>query len=191
MSIATKARVGAGTAAIAAALLAGPAFAQADGQPGARTDSDHPVIPGYTQPNDLDVPAKGPPSVAREAQQANRLPDEPQLAAVDGGWAEREEFVRSAGEAVDFWQAKVEGIDPETIRLEDLKARLEELETQHDQLENAQSGSWERDRDAFQAVLLAMREQYAELPQGRKSDPASKEPDEGGAAPADTDAVTD
>jgi len=179
---------------LAAALAASPALAAEPGG-GSSADTaadgggihedkdtkgtfDQPYVPGYNQSPEADVRAKSAPSVGDEEQQANALPDEPVPGNPQASWDQRDQFVTTAGDAVDYWKGKVDQVDPETVRLDELKKEVGGLAAARDMLRESESGTWTQDRDAFNAQLYAVREAYVELPAARKSQAASKEPAE-------------
>lgn len=173
--------------ALSAVLLSAPvqaASGTADGpakdEPGIHESKDEPntfdqpYVPGYNQSPEADVRAKSDPTVATEPQQANRLADEPTLPDGDTGWENRDGYVGTADDAVAFWSERVDGLDPETVRLDTLKERLTALEKNQKALQDADQTSWSADRAAFEQELSALREQYMELPQARKSDSVAR-----------------
>lgn len=149
---------------------------------------DQPYVPGYNQSPQADVRDKGAPSVASEPQQANRLADEPKLPEQEAGWEDRSGYMTTSENAVGFWTDRVDGLDPETVRLDRLKERLTALERYQKALQDADQQSWSADRAAFEQELAALREEYMELPQARKSGSVARRT--GDAATSSDDAGT-
>lgn len=104
-----------------------------------------------------------------EKQQAN-APATSDILMGDATWDQREDYTRAVEDQVGQWQTRVDGLDDDTVTKDHFRDLVEEMQTAADDLANAGEEDWEQAREDFQAAGSVLREEYAELPQQRKSD---------------------
>lgn len=165
------------TMAAALVLAAGPAAATDPEKVIPEKDSvqelNQPWRPGIASgPGaDPDYSAAQTEAAASGRQQANAPAGTTDVLAGDADFDQRVDYVYAVEERVADWEKAVADLDPDTVTLDRFEQMLTEVKDAAADLKQADRESWESARETFQDAGMLLREEYAELPQQRKSEP--------------------
>lgn len=155
---------------LSAAVMLAAAPAAATNPEKVIPEDAQPWRPGINATVDPSASAVQKESSQTQEQQAN-APGTSDVLAGDAGFEQRVDYIQAVEQRVAAWEKAVKDLDPDTVTKDRFEKMLTEVKDSAHDLRQAERADWETARERFQEAGMMLREEYAELPQARKSEP--------------------
>ena len=108
-------------------------------------------------------------TIGAQGQDANMQDPGAEAIGQDAPFDRKDAFINDARANVEWWDGRIQALDPDTLDKDLMRRLADDVKGAVSQLEAAGEDEWEESRETLQTAISRLSEEYAELPQARKS----------------------